>query len=54
MQPLPPPRLGSLIQEALSCPAALGCGSIWGLNAKLTVVIPGKETTATAWLTQVI
>lgn len=46
VQPLPPPWLESLIQEVLSCPAVLGCGSIWGPPAKLATVIPGKETTA--------
>lgn len=52
MQPLPPAWLESLIQEAPSCPAVPGCGSIWGLSAKLTVITPWKETTASGWLTQ--
>lgn len=29
VQPLPPPWLESLIQEAPSCPAVLGCGGIY-------------------------
>ena len=52
VQPLPRPRLESLIQEAPSCPAVLGCGGIWGLPAKLAVVTPGNQTTAAGWLTQ--
>ena len=52
VQPLPRPWLESLIQEAPSCPAVLGCGSIWGLPAKLAVVTPGNQTTAAGWLTQ--
>ena len=32
VQPLPRPWLESLIQEAPSCPAVLGCGSIWGTS----------------------
>ena len=52
VQPLPRPRLESLIQEAPSCPAVLGCGGIWGLPAKLAIVTPGNQTTAAGWLTQ--
>lgn len=47
-----PPRLESLIWEAVSCPALLGCGGIWGLPVKLARFIPGRETTAHGWLTQ--